>query len=126
MLSHSVHEIRTRKVELERLVRGNHFSRIRFGIVPPARDQPVVDAKLIADPSDNEVDQVVQTPRAVVPAGHCRKNDLAGLGYLEHILDVNEGEWCLTRNQYQFAPFLEMDVGSAGDQIAGDATRDRA
>ena len=41
-------------------------------LVSPSRGSRRSNAKLIADPGDDEVDQVVEPPGAVIPAGHRR------------------------------------------------------
>ena len=101
------------------------FPRIRPGFFAPARDQAVVDAELIADPGDDEVDQVVEPPRAVIPAGHGRQHDRPGPRDRQHVFEMNEAQGRLARDQDQLAPFLEMHVGRAGDQIGRDPAGDR-
>ena len=93
---------------------------------PHRRDQTVGNPQLVADSTDDEIDQVVELARPVIPAWHGREYDSPGAGELQHILEMDQAERRFTRDHDQLAALLEMHVGGASDQVGGHAVSDRA
>src|ERR1700716_1163383 len=85
----------------------------------PARAEGVADAQLVEYPGDDEIDQIADGLRVAIEAGRGRKDDRAGAGKLEHVLEVDRGKRRLTWNEHQRPALLEHHVGGALDQLVG-------
>ena len=114
---------RTRTAE-----RAGRTTRPRSAGAPPG-DQFPVDAQLIHDPGDDEVDEVVHAGHAVVEARHRRQQHGAGGGDRLHVPEVDRRQRRLPRHEDQFAALLQVHRGGPVDQVRaqppGDA-RQRA
>ena len=91
--------------------------RVVLCVFAPARGEGVDDPELVADPGDDEIDEVLEASRAVIPAGHRREHDGPGLRDPHHVLQMDQAQRRLARDQDQLATLLQMDVGRARDQV---------
>ncbi len=71
----------------------------------------VLDAELIEDAADDEVDQVAQAGSAVIPAGCCREYHNTGLSQAVHILDLQD-YMTETENGAVLAVYQNLLMGS--------------
>lgn len=88
-------------------------------------DQFGVEAELVADAADDEVDEVIDRRWLVVEAGHGGQDDGAGAGDGDHVLQADQVEGRFARREDELAALLEVDVGRAGDEVGRHATGDR-
>ena len=74
--------------------------------MPPTLEQTVLDAELIADATNNEIDHVLYRLRARVIRGHCWHDDRARFGDGNEILQRNQPEWRFPRHEHELATLL--------------------
>jgi hypothetical protein len=90
-----------------------------------ALHEGVLDAQVIEDAGDDEVDDLLDSGLAGVEAGRGGKDHAARAGDAEHVLDHDLGIGRLARHQDEAPPLLEADLRGPLDQVrrrpAGDA-----
>ena len=72
---------------------------------------------MIKDSGDDEVDHVIDGLRMVVKSGGGRNHNCTPLGKFVHVLQMNGGVRCLSRNNDQFPPFFQSHDGRASDEV---------
>ena len=67
-------------------------------------------AQLIANSTDDEIDQVLNRGRAMIEPRHRGQNDRSDIGESFHVFKLNAPQRCFARDQNQLASFFQMHV----------------
>src|SRR5688572_21164218 len=90
---------------------------------PPARER-VIDAQLVEDACDDEVDELLHRFGAMVEARRRRQDDGPSAREAQHVRQMNGAQRSLARYEHERPPLLEHDVGGALDQRSRRANTD--
>ena len=82
------------------------------------------DAEVVADASDDEVDEVADTGWFLVETGHGWQNGGSCPTDSHHVLQLDQSERGFAGYEYEGATFLEVDIGGALDQVGRIAAGD--
>src|SRR5690606_4074009 len=107
-----------------RWLRSCRWTALVLRVPAPAWRECVWHAELIERARDDEVDQLSDARRPIVKTGCGRHHHGARERESTHVLEVDQREWRLTRDQQQAPPFLERHISRALDQRARRAGRD--
>jgi len=77
----------------------------------------MLDAELVANSTDNEIDGIGQGLRPGVKSGHGRQDDGAGFHATCHVLQLNHIQRRFSGHQDQPPPLLQVHIGRSVDQI---------
>ena len=87
-------------------------------------DKPVLNAELIANTADDEIEYILQGARARVKRGHGGKHDSPGFGTDCQIAELDGVQRRLARYQDQPAMLFEMNIGGTVDEVLRQAMCD--
>src|SRR5262245_21239445 len=79
--------------------------------VPPAANQLVLDAEMVADAAHDEIDQILDRSRGMVEAGHRGEDRRSRFGQSLHVGQLDARQRRFAGDENQLPPLLEMDVG---------------
>src|SRR5262245_38270714 len=79
------------------------------------------DAELVEYAPDDVIDDVVDRLRMIVEGRHRRQHGDTHARELEHVLEMDLGEWRLAHDQHQLAALLEDHIGGAMYQMVAHA-----
>src|SRR5262245_47446675 len=96
------------------------------GGLPVALHERVLDAEMIEDARDDEIDQLFGRIGPAVEARRRGQDQRARVGELQHVLQRDAGIGRLPRNDDELAALLEADLGGALDEVRRRAGRDAA
>ncbi len=80
--------------------------------------------ELIADSGHDEVDHVFDTAWLGIERGHRRQDDSPRLDDRRQIPQLNQSQWRFSWNHNELSPFLQVNVGSAMNEILRNSVRD--
>src|SRR5438874_218898 len=96
------------------------------GRLAVALHERVLDAEMIEDAGDDEVDHLLDSRFARVKTGRGGEDDRARARHAEHVLDMNFRERRLARDENELAALLEAHVRRALDQVRRGARGESA
>jgi hypothetical protein len=83
----------------------------------PTLKQLVLDAELIADPTYDEVNHILNTLGPGVKRWHRGENDRAGFDTGRQIAELNDVQGGLAGDENELAAFFQMDIGGTVDEV---------
>ena len=83
----------------------------------------VRNAEPVEDLAHDEIDELGDGRWAVVEPRHRRQHDHPEARELEHVLEMQHGQWRLPRHDDERPALLDRHIGSAFDEVAREAVR---
>ena len=84
----------------------------------------MLDAQVIADAADDEIDGVLKGLRPSIKGGHGGQHHGAGLSTSGQIAQLNQMQRRLARHQHERTTFLQMNVGGAMNKVLRQTVSD--